>query len=140
MDKPNASLETPSFHTAPNRTAGRRPLAGALLCLVAVLAGSVACDQQGGGGTPRTEIVAEVYALQTRGDCDPSAGAGPGDFFISLSIGSEFGRPVSATADHLEVRDVQAVSVEAAADIELQLLYNPGHGLEERLLREQFTV
>ena len=40
----------------------------------------------------------------------------------------------------MEVRDVQSVTVQSASDIELQLLYNPGHGLEERLLREQFTV
>lgn len=49
-------------------------------------------------------------------------------------------RPISATADHLEIRDVQSVAVEAASEIILRLLYNPGHGLEERLLREQFTV
>ena len=49
-------------------------------------------------------------------------------------------RPVSATADHTEVRDVRKVVIEAASEIEINLLYNPGHGLEERLLREQFTV
>ena len=49
-------------------------------------------------------------------------------------------RPISATADHLEVRDVRRVEIEAASEIEIGLLYNPGHGLEERLLREQFTV
>ena len=49
-------------------------------------------------------------------------------------------RPISATADHLEIRNVQSVAVEAASEIILRLLYNPGHGLEERLLREQFTA
>ena len=49
-------------------------------------------------------------------------------------------RPISATADHMEVRNVQQVDIEAASEIEIRLLYNPGHGLEERLLREQFTV
>jgi len=48
-------------------------------------------------------------------------------------------RPVSATADHVEVRDVKTVEVEAATNIEISLLYDPGHGLEERLIREQFT-
>jgi NAD+ kinase len=48
-------------------------------------------------------------------------------------------RPVSATADHVEVRDVRKVEVAAAPDIEMNLLYDPGHGLEERLLREQFA-
>lgn len=49
-------------------------------------------------------------------------------------------RPISATADHMEVRNVQQVDIEAASEIEIRLLYNPGHGLEERLLREQFTA
>jgi len=49
-------------------------------------------------------------------------------------------RPVAATADHVEVRDVRRVAVEAASDIEMALLYNPGHGLEERLLHEQFSA
>lgn len=49
-------------------------------------------------------------------------------------------RPIAATADHFEVRDVAHVGVAAAPEIELKLLYDPGHELEERLLREQFTV
>jgi NAD+ kinase len=49
-------------------------------------------------------------------------------------------RPIAATADHFEVRDVSRVEVASAPEIELRLLYDPGQGLEERLLREQFTV
>lgn len=49
-------------------------------------------------------------------------------------------RPVSATADHVEVRDVTRVEVAAAPNVELRLLYDPGHGLEERLIREQFAT
>src|SRR5690625_1067459 len=49
-------------------------------------------------------------------------------------------RPVAATADHFEVRYVTEVSVATAPEIELKLLYDPGHELEDRLLREQFTV
>ncbi|MEM1299723.1 MAG: NAD kinase, partial [Pseudomonadota bacterium] len=59
---------------------------------------------------------------------------------LEFTILEQQKRPISATADHLEVRDVQRVEIAAASEIELQLLYNPGHGLEERLLREQFTV
>lgn len=47
-------------------------------------------------------------------------------------------RPVSATADATEVRDVVRVEVSAAPEIEILLLYDPGHGLEERIIREQF--
>ncbi|MEM6487837.1 MAG: NAD kinase [Pseudomonadota bacterium] len=49
-------------------------------------------------------------------------------------------RPVSATADHVEVRDVTWVEVALADDIEMRLLYDPGHSLEERIIREQFVV
>jgi NAD+ kinase len=47
-------------------------------------------------------------------------------------------RPVSAVADHFEVRHV--VHVEIAMDHEtgLVLLHDPGHSLDERILREQF--
>lgn len=47
-------------------------------------------------------------------------------------------RPVSAVADHFEVRNV--VHVEIAMDHArgLKLLHDPGHSLDERILREQF--
>jgi len=48
-------------------------------------------------------------------------------------------RPVRADADSLSVPDV--VSVEIATDLTIahRLLFDDGHGLEERLLREQFA-
>ena len=64
----------------------------------------------------------------------------PWDTQIEFTILEQQKRPVSATADHVEVRDVQKVEVASAEEIELSLLYDPGQGLEERLLREQFTV
>ena len=47
-------------------------------------------------------------------------------------------RPVAAAADHFEIRRV--VRVEAAMDraTSLILLHDPGHSLDERILREQF--
>ncbi|MEM0944085.1 MAG: NAD kinase [Pseudomonadota bacterium] len=59
---------------------------------------------------------------------------------IELTIREQEKRPVSATADHVEVRDVSKVTIATAAEIDLQLLYDPGQGLEERLLREQFSA
>jgi len=47
-------------------------------------------------------------------------------------------RPVSAVADYTEVRDVAAVDVEVAPEKGLQLLFDPAHNLEERILNEQF--
>lgn len=48
-------------------------------------------------------------------------------------------RPMMAEADGNSVRDVVAVEVASDSAICHRLLFDPGHGLEERLLREQFT-
>lgn len=47
-------------------------------------------------------------------------------------------RPVSAVADHAEVRDVQKVEVSEDRSISLTLLFDPDHNLAERILLEQF--
>ena len=49
-------------------------------------------------------------------------------------------RPVSATADFAEVRDVQEVKIREDRSISLNLLFDPEHQLEERILREQFMA
>ncbi|MGE3250458.1 MAG: NAD kinase [Hyphomonadaceae bacterium] len=49
-------------------------------------------------------------------------------------------RPVSATADNLETRDVRAVDIREDAQTTLTMLFDPGHALDERILREQFSV
>ncbi len=48
-------------------------------------------------------------------------------------------RPISAVADSEEARDVDHVEVGIAFDISHRILFDPGHGLEERLIREQFV-
>ena len=47
-------------------------------------------------------------------------------------------RPVSAVADHTETRSVTRVEVEQASQIDLFMMFDPGHSLEERILSEQF--
>ncbi len=47
-------------------------------------------------------------------------------------------RPVAASADHFEIRRVQRVEVATDHDTSLVLLHDPGHSLDERILREQF--
>ncbi|MEL7415219.1 MAG: NAD kinase, partial [Pseudomonadota bacterium] len=42
-------------------------------------------------------------------------------------------------ADSAEVRDVATVRIRSEPGISHRLLFDPDHGLEERLLREQFT-
>jgi NAD+ kinase len=47
-------------------------------------------------------------------------------------------RPVAAVADHNEVRSVRAVEIGMDHSIAMQLLFDPGHSLDERILSEQF--
>ena len=49
-------------------------------------------------------------------------------------------RPVSAVADYTEVRDVARVDVREDRTVELHLLFDPEHNLEERVLKEQFET
>jgi NAD+ kinase len=48
-------------------------------------------------------------------------------------------RPVSAVADSTEVRDAVSIEAASAADVAHRILFDPGHGLDERLIREQFV-
>ena len=48
-------------------------------------------------------------------------------------------RPVAAAADSEDVANVESVTVTEANDIELTLLFDPEHDLEERILKEQFN-
>ena len=47
-------------------------------------------------------------------------------------------RPVSAVADFTEVRDVARVEICEDRSIAFDLLFDPEHNLEERILKEQF--
>jgi NAD+ kinase len=47
-------------------------------------------------------------------------------------------RPVAAVADHAEVRSVSDVEIGVDYTISMQMLFDPGHSLDERILREQF--
>ena len=47
-------------------------------------------------------------------------------------------RPVSAYADSKEVKNIISVKIESKDDIYYKLLFDKGHGLQERILREQF--
>src|SRR5205807_3660602 len=47
-------------------------------------------------------------------------------------------RPVAAVADHDEVRGVLSVDIQMDDGVDMHLLFDPGHSLDERILREQF--
>jgi len=64
----------------------------------------------------------------------------PSDAEVVFEILERDKRPVAAVADYTEVRDVRRVEVREARDISLTLLFDPDHGLSERIIAEQFTV
>jgi NAD+ kinase len=49
-------------------------------------------------------------------------------------------RPVSAAADNVETRNVSAVEIREDTSATQTLLFDPGHALDERIVREQFVV
>jgi NAD+ kinase len=49
-------------------------------------------------------------------------------------------RPVAAVADHNEVRSVRTVEINMDHSIAMNLLFDPGHSLDERIISEQFGV
>ncbi len=48
-------------------------------------------------------------------------------------------RPVMADADSVSFEDIDWVEIRSEPSIEHRILFDPGHGLEERLISEQFT-
>ncbi len=64
----------------------------------------------------------------------------PADAEVVFEILERDKRPVAAVADYTEVRDVARVEVREARDVSLTLLFDPDHGLSERIIAEQFTV
>jgi len=114
-----------------------------LICdgvMVATPAGSTAYNLSAHG--PILPIRARLMALTPISAFRPRRWRGailPWETEVTFDVLEREKRPVSATADAVEVRDVSRVDVAAAPEIEMHLLYNPGHGLEERLIREQFA-
>lgn len=59
---------------------------------------------------------------------------------VRFRVLDPYKRPVSATADSHEVRDVVEVMIRESRDRTVTLLFDPEHNLEERMLSEQFAV
>lgn len=58
---------------------------------------------------------------------------------VRFEVLDHYKRPVSATADASEVRDVTEVTIREADARTMTLLFDPEHSLEERILDEQFA-
>jgi NAD+ kinase len=108
--------------------------------LVATPAGSTAYNYSAHG--PILPIRAEVLALTPMAAFRPRRWRGallPKQAQVTFEVLEADKRPVSAAADSVEVRDVVRLEVASDPDIRHRILFDPGHGLEERLIREQFA-
>ena len=109
---------------------------GALVCTPA---GSTAYNYSAHG--PILPIGANILGLTAISAYRPRRWRGallPLDARIGIEVKSATKRPVSAVADTFEVKDVRHVSITIEKKLKHKLLFDPGHGLEERLLKEQF--
>jgi len=107
--------------------------------LVATPAGSTAYNLSAHG--PILPLDAGVLALTPISPFRPRRWRGailPRTAQVTLEIIEPNKRPVSATADAREVRDIVRVEVEEVRDITLKLMFDPEHNLEERIMGEQF--
>jgi NAD+ kinase len=108
--------------------------------LVATPAGSTAYNLSAHG--PILPLESQVLALTPLAPFRPRRWRGAilrSDARISIDILDPDKRPVSATADGHEVRDVVEVHVREAREHGVTLLFDPDHNLEERILDEQFA-
>ncbi len=113
-----------------------------LICdgiLVATPAGSTAYNLSAHG--PILPINAPLLALTPISPFRPRRWRGallPNSASVKIEVLEPDKRPVSAVADHTEVRNVRTVSIVERADIPLKLMFDKGHALDERILSEQF--
>ena len=120
---------------------GRTRLAE-LVCdgaLVATPAGSTAYNYSAHG--PILPIGSDVLAITAVAAFRPRRWRGalvPKTATIRFDVINPAKRPVMAEGDGQAVRDVAWVEVRSESAIQHRLLFDPGHGLEERLIREQF--
>ena len=116
----------------------------ALVCdgaLLSTPAGSTAYNYSAHG--PILPIESDVLALTAMAAFRPRRWRGailPKAAVVRFDVLEPDKRPVMADADsRSSVRDVLSVEIRSEPAIRHRILFDPGHGLEERLTREQFT-
>ena len=113
-----------------------------LMCdgaLVSTPAGSTAYNSSVYG--PILPLGAEALALTPISAFRPRSWRGailPRNARVKFEILEADKRPVSAVADHTEVRDVISVEIEEDRSTKMHLLFDPEHNLEDRIINEQF--
>jgi len=113
-----------------------------LICdgiLVATPAGSTAYNLSAHG--PILPLNAPLLALTPISPFRPRRWRGallPNNACMRIEVLEPEKRPVSAVADHVEIRNVREVRIKQRSEIILKLMFDKGHALDERILSEQF--
>ncbi len=109
--------------------------------MVATPAGSTAYNLSAQG--PIIPIGAPLLALTPISPFRPRRWHGallPDTAVVTIEVLEADKRPIAAVADHDEVRFVRTVEIRMEHHIAMRMLFDPGHNLDERILREQFGV
>ena len=107
--------------------------------LIATPAGSTAYNLSANG--PILPLNAPMLALTPLSPFRPRRWRGailPDTARITIDAIEPEKRPIAAVADHVEFRSVASVTVSIDRSLDLVMLHDPGHSLDERILREQF--
>lgn len=113
-----------------------------LICdgvLVATPAGSTAYNLSAHG--PILPLDAPLLALTPVSPFRPRRWRGaliPNASVVEITVNEFEKRPVNAVADHNEVKSVARVNIEQDHKSKAQILFDPDHSWDERILREQF--
>ena len=108
--------------------------------LVSTPAGSTAYNYSAHG--PVLPIGSDVLAMTAVAAFRPRRWRGallPKTAHVRFDVLEVDKRPVMAEADSRSYREVAAVEVVSEPSVVHRILFDPGHGLEERLISEQFT-
>ena len=109
--------------------------------LLATPAGSTAYNLSAHG--PVIPLGADILALTPISAFRPRRWRGAllnADAKVEFQIIDGNKRPVAASADNQEIRNIDRVTVEQDTETSLSLLFDPDHGLGEKILREQFAA
>jgi NAD+ kinase len=108
--------------------------------LISTPAGSTAYNYSAHG--PILPIGSDVLALTAIAPFRPRRWRGalvPKLATVSFEVLESQKRPVMAHADSRSIENVASVEIRSDESVAHRILFDPGHGLEERLIREQFV-
>ena len=108
--------------------------------LVATPAGSTAYNYSAHG--PILPIGADVLAMTALNAYRPRRWRGallPKTAVVRIDVIDNDKRPVMADADSISFKNVKKVEISSDTTVQHRILFNQGHGLDERLIQEQFV-